>query len=137
MNFFRYDPKTKFKHACTVDPAVAYDDPKTGQLVIFLIHQAIEMKDLNHHLLRSMQCCMNSVLIDEVPKYLAPVPSETINSAQMINSFDATHPIIIPLTITGITSYFNVRKPTQGEDEDIIITDKTHGRSSTVGFIKL
>ena len=43
-----------------------------------------------------MQCYMNGVLIDEVPKFLAPVPSETTHAIELENPFDATHPIIIP-----------------------------------------
>ena len=31
---------------------------------------------------------------------------------------DATHTIIIPLKLSGVTSYFDVRKPTQEEYED-------------------
>ena len=76
------------------------------------------MKGLDLHLLCPMQCCMNGVLINEVPKYLAPVPSETIHAIQIENPIDANHPIIIPLKLNGVTSYFEVRKPTQEEYEN-------------------
>ena len=33
VNVFGYYPKVKSKHACIVDAAVAYDAPKTGQVV--------------------------------------------------------------------------------------------------------
>ena len=61
---------------------------------------------------------MNCVLINEVPKFLAPFPSETSNAIQIENPFDVNHPVIIPLKLTRVTSYFNVRKPTQEEYED-------------------
>ena len=68
VNVFGYNPKVRSKHACIVDATVTYTKPETSQVVIFLINQVIEMKGLNHNLLCPMQCCMNSVLIDEVPK---------------------------------------------------------------------
>ena len=41
-----------------------------------------------------------------------------MHAIQLENSFDATHPIIIPLKLNGVTSYFKVRKLTQKEYED-------------------
>ena len=65
-----------------------------------------------------MQCHVNGVLINEVPKFPAPIPSETTHAIQIENPFYATHPIIIPLKLNGVTSYFDVRKPTWEEYED-------------------
>ena len=65
-----------------------------------------------------MQGCMNGVLIDEVPKFLAPIPIETMHAIQVLNPFDATHPIIIAIKISGVISYVKVRTPTQNEYED-------------------
>ena len=56
-----------------------------------------------------MQCCMNSVLINNVP-------NETIH-VQLENPFNATHPIIIPLKLNGVTCFFEVRTPTLEEYE--------------------
>ena len=68
-----------------------------------------------------MQCCMNSVLINEVLKFLASIPSETAHAIQLENPFDATHPIIIPLKLNGVTSYFAVRTPPEEyEDKNIL-----------------
>ena len=76
------------------------------------------MKGLNHHLLCTIQCRMNGVLINEVPKFLAPIPSKTMHAIQLENPFDATHLIIIPLKLNGGTRYFKVKKPTKEEKED-------------------
>ena len=65
-----------------------------------------------------MQHHVNGVMINEVPKFLAPIPSEIMHAIQIENPFDATHLIIIPLKLNGVTSYFKVRKPTQEEYED-------------------
>ena len=80
MNAFEYNPKAWLKHACIVNAAVAYTESEKGQVVILLFNQAIEMKGLNHHLLGPMQCWMDGVFIDEVPKFLAPIPNETMHA---------------------------------------------------------
>ena len=38
VNVYRYDPKVGSKHVCIVDAAVAYTEPKTGQVVILLLN---------------------------------------------------------------------------------------------------
>ena len=103
MNIFGYNPNVRSKHAHIVDATVAYDEAETGQVFILLIHQAVGMKGLKHHLLFPMQCHMNGFLINEVPKFLAPVPGEITHFIQIMNTFDATHPIIIPeLQVTSM-----------------------------------
>ena len=91
------------------------------QVKLLSFHWLIEIKGLNHHLLCLMQCDVNGVLIDEAPKFLAPIPSETMNAIQIENPFDATHPLIIPFKLNGVTSYFEMTKPTQEDYEDQII----------------
>ena len=112
MNVFGYYLKAGLRHACTVNAAIAHSEPETGKVVILLVNQAIEMKGFNHHLLCLMQCCMNGVLIDEVPKFLTPLPSKITNAIQLENLFYATDLIFIPLKLNGVTSYFEVRTPT-------------------------
>ena len=118
LTFYGYDPKTGLMYGCVVNATVAYTVPETGQVVILSINQAIEMKGLDQYFLFPMQCCMNGVLIDEVLMFLAPIPSETTHAIQIENLFDATHPIIIPLKLNRVSSYFEVRKPTWEEYED-------------------
>ena len=55
------------------------------------------------------QWCVNGVLIDEVPKFLAPIHSEIMHAIQLENPFDATYPIM------EVTNYLKVRKPTEKE----------------------
>ena len=61
-------------------------------------------------------------MLEEVPKFLKPIPSETMHGKQIINFSDAANLIIIPLQITRLASYFDVRKPTveDYEDQDIV-----------------
>ena len=97
VNVFGFYPKAGLKCACMVDAVVACTEPETDQVVILIINQAIEMKGPDHHLLHPIQCCMNGVLINEVWKFLAPVPSETMHAIHLVNPVDTTYPIIIPL----------------------------------------
>ena len=74
---------------------------------------------------------MKDVLIDEVPKFLALIPSETMHAIQIENLFDATHSIVIPLKLNRVASSFKVRIPTGEEYEDqnilkIKLTTKAH-----------
>ena len=114
LNVYGYDPTAELKHACIVDAPVAYTKPETGQVVILLLNQMIEMKGIDHHLLCSMQCCVNGVLIDEVPKFLEPIPSETMHDIQIENPFE----LKLKESLVTFTSYFEVRKLTQEEYED-------------------
>ena len=60
-------------------------------------------------------------------KFLALVPSKTIYAKQIYTPFIATHPIIIPLKLNGVSSYFDVRKLTweEYEDQNILKVDCT------------
>ena len=64
------------------------------------------MKGLDHHFLCLMKCCMNGVLVDKVPKFLAPIPSETMHAIQIENPFDATYPIIICFKLNEVMGYY-------------------------------
>ena len=105
-NVFEYNPKAESQHAAIVNTLIAYTQPETCQVVTLLINQAIEMKSIEHHLFCQMQCYMNGVSINEVPKFLAPISSETTCAIHIKNSFDATHPLIIPLKSNEVTNNF-------------------------------
>ena len=68
-----------------------------------MINQAIHIDQLVHHLLCNMQCHLNGVHISEVPKFLAETPSERTHAEELVNSFNAAHPLIIQLQLSGIT----------------------------------
>ena len=51
---------------------------------------------------------MNGVQISEVPKFLTETLSEITHAIKLVNPFDAIHPLIIPLQLSGVTSYFDV-----------------------------
>ena len=68
-----------------------------------------------------MQCHLNGLHISEVPKFLAESPGMTTNATELVNSFDAAHPLIIPLQLSGVTSFFDMYTPSiiEYENEDV------------------
>ena len=56
--------------------------------------------------------------ISEVPKFLAENSSETTHAIELVNPFDAVHPLIIPLQLSGATSYFDVYSSSIAEYEN-------------------
>eukprot|EP00804_Cyclotella_cryptica_P019398 CCRYP_006588-RA/>CCRYP_006588-RA protein AED:0.13 eAED:0.13 QI:0/0/0/1/0.75/0.6/5/0/864 len=65
-----------------------------------------------------MQCRLNGIKISELPKFLAEDPDESTHSLQVVDPLDDSSPLFIPLSLTGVTSYFQVRKPTIAEWEN-------------------
>jgi hypothetical protein len=65
-----YDPSLGTKTYATVSGALAYDDSMTGKVYHLVIDQAIHIPHLDHHLLCSMQCRVNDVVVDNTPKFL-------------------------------------------------------------------
>ena len=79
-----YDESLGTKTYKTVSGVVAYTDPKTGRTLHLIINQAIHVPHLDHHLLCPMQCRVNDVIVDEMPKFLAIKPT------------DQTHALTVP-----------------------------------------
>ena len=94
-----------------VSAAVAYDDPKSGEVIILIFHQALHMPELDHCLLCPMQLRLNDVVLNERPKFLTQRPTEE-DHAMIIDD------LIIPLELDGVTSTFPGRMPTQKEYEE-------------------
>ena len=110
-----YD-KLKAKSYRTVSAALAYDDPKTGEVHILEVHQAIEIPHLHHNLLCPMQLRVNDVEVNERPKFLTRYPTDS-SHVIIVPSEGCEVRLTIPLSLKGVTSYFPTRKPTREEYE--------------------
>ena len=100
------------KSAPIVTAAIAYDDPSTGKSILLVIHQAILIHGLEHNILCPMQMRHNGITVNECPKHCTPVPARDDHAIVIP---DGNY--MIPLSISGVTSYFPSRKPTRGERE--------------------
>ena len=68
-----------------------------------------------------MQCCLNGVHINEVPKFLGETPKDTTHAIKLVDHFDTAHLLVIPLQLSSVTSYFDVYSTciAEYENEDI------------------
>ena len=117
-NIYSYDPKDGHRSAKTVDATVGYQDQQSAKKFILVINQAICIDDLDNHLLCPMQCHLNGVQISEVLKFLAENLSETTHAIELVGPVNTAHPLIIPIQLNGVTSYFDVFSPSVAEYEN-------------------
>ncbi len=99
----------------TVSGVVAYDDPQTGRMLHLIINQAIYIPHLDHHLLCPIQCRVNDVTINDLPKFLAADPINQTHALTLTNPNNPLQPVILPLTLRRVTLLLNVRSVTINE----------------------
>ena len=64
---------------------------------------------------------MARVRINDIPKFLAEDPDEKIHAIIVDELPNLNEPLIIPLVLKGVTSYFPSRNPRASEYEDYSI----------------
>ncbi len=96
----------------TVSGVVAYDDPQTGSTLHLIIKQAICISHLDHHFLQPMQCCVNDVPINSLPKFLAANLTDQTHALTINDPDNPLQLVILPLTLRGETLLLNVRTVT-------------------------
>ena len=112
-----YDEKVSERNSCrTVGAVLAYDDPRSNETYYLVVNQAIEIESLKMNLLGTMQVRDNDVYVNEEPKHMARNPTDEHHCLKLMRN-DGT-PLVIPLSINGVTSYFPTRKPTVQEWEN-------------------
>jgi hypothetical protein len=110
-----YDKSLGSKTYQTVSGVVAYDDPQTGRTLHLIINQAIHIPHLDHHLYCRMQCRVNGVTINDLPKFLAANPTDQTHASTINDPNNPLQPVILPLTLRGVTLLLNVRTVTINE----------------------
>ena len=110
-----YDGQGKKTNCRTVSAVIAYDDPKTGEAIMLILHQAIFIPGMKHNLLCPMQLRLNDVEVNETPKFLIEEPTEYNHALVLHRGDDAEY--VIPMSLQGVTSYFPSRKPQAEEFE--------------------
>ena len=110
-----YDKSLGSKTYQTVSCVAAYDDPQTGRTLHLIINQAIHIPHLDHHLLCPMQCCVNDVTVNNLPKFLAANPTDQTHALTINDPNNLLQLVILPLTLRGLTMLLNVRTVTINE----------------------
>ena len=94
-----YDESLGSKTYQTVSGVVAYDDdPQTGRTLHLIINQAIYIPHLDHHLLCPMQCRVNDVTVNDLPKFLASDPTDQMHALTLTDPDNPLQPVILLLT---------------------------------------
>jgi hypothetical protein len=96
----------------TVSGVLTFDHPRDGQVYHLVFHQAIHMPELDHHLLYPMQCPVNDVTVNNVPKFLTPFPTENTHALIVQNPGNDSTTLSFPLHLQRVTLYLLVCKPT-------------------------
>ncbi len=110
-----YDESLGSKTYQTVSGVIAYDDPQTGRMLHLIINQAIHIPHLAHHLLCPMQCRVNDMTANDLPKFLATDPTDQMHALTLTDPNNPLQPVILPLTLRGVTLVLNVRSTTIDE----------------------
>jgi hypothetical protein len=110
-----YDESLRSKTYQTVSGVVAYDDPQTGRTLHLIINQAIHIPQLDHYLLCPTQCCVNDVIVNNLPKFLASDPADQMHALTLADPNNPLQPVILPLILRGVTLVLNVRSTTIDE----------------------
>lgn len=82
-----------------VQAATAYDDAETGITYMKIINQALQIPDLETTFLNLNQMHMNGIIVDDIPKHLAPNPEIATHSINVPNT-----DLHITLKLKGIIS---------------------------------
>jgi hypothetical protein len=122
-----YDPQQGSQTFEMVSGILAFAHPQDRQVYHLVFHQAIHMPQLDHYLLCPMQCCVNDVTVNDVPKFLTPLPTDNTHAFVVKNPDDDSTTLSFPLHLQGVTSYLLVCKPRADKwvSGDIVRIDMT------------
>ena len=108
VNVQGYDTSLGVKQYSTVSGAFTYVNPFTGLKYHLIVHQAIHMPDLGHHLLCPMQCRVNGVVINECPRMYCREPTQESHAIVVMDKNGAS--VVLPFFLRGVTSNLNRSK---------------------------
>ena len=115
VNVQGYEPSLGAKQYSTISGALAHVNPSTGLKYHLIVHQAIHMPDLDHHLLCPMQFCANRVVINECPRMYCREPTQESHDIVTMDENGAS--VVLPFFLIGVTSHLTVMPLTHDEFE--------------------
>ncbi len=89
----------------TVGGVLAFDHLRDGQVYHLVFHQAIHMPQLDHHLLCPMQCHVNDMTVNNVPKFLTRFPTDNTHALVVQNPDNDSTTLSFPLHLQGVMLY--------------------------------
>ena len=115
VNVQGYDPSLGEKQYSTISGSLAYINPFTGLQYHLIVHQAIHMPDLDHHILCPMQCRANDFVINECPRMYCHEPTQEFHAIFVIDENGAS--VVLPFFLRGVTSHLTAMPLTRDEFE--------------------
>ena len=106
VNVQGYDPAPGSKAYRTISGEIVSLHPVSGGSFHLVIHQAIPIPTLKHHLLCPMQCRVAVVTINDCPTFLTSYPQEDSHYIIAVDEYKAG--TVIPLALQSVTSILNV-----------------------------
>ena len=94
VNAVGYDPSLGAREYSTITGGLVYVQPYTGKRYHLVVHQAIHMPELDHHLLCPMQLRANGVQVNDCPKFYCKKPDE--ESHAIVASDEYGENVILP-----------------------------------------
>ena len=98
-----------------VSDALSYDYPKSGEVIVLVLHQAISIPHLDHNIVSPFQMQLNDVKVNEKPRFLTEKPNDLTHTLIVTGAFGTGDNLVIPLGIHGVSYIFLMRKPTTQE----------------------
>ena len=102
VNVQGYDPSLGIRLYQTISGVIGYVHPHNGRKYHIIIHQAIHMPDLGHHLLCPMQVRANGVILNECPRMYCNEPTAEDHAVVALD--EDGERIVLPLFLSGVTS---------------------------------
>ena len=115
VNVHGCDPSLSTKQYITISGALSYVNPFTSLKYHLIAHQAIRMPDLDHHLLCSMKCRADGVVINKCPRMYCGEPTQCSHAIVAMDENSAS--FVLPFFLRGVTSHLTVMPLTRDEFE--------------------
>ena len=106
VNVQGYDSTLGSKQYRTISGALAYDNPHSGKRYHVIIHQAVSIPTMKHHLLCPMQSRANGVTVNDCPRMYVENPDE--ESHCIVANDEDGNKVLLPFLLRGVTSYLSV-----------------------------
>ena len=90
--------------------------PFSGRRYHLVVHQAIHMPDMDHHLLCPMQCRTNGVKLNKCPRMFCG-ENVTEEDHAMVAFDEKGERVVLPFFLKGVTSYMTVEALSREEWE--------------------
>ena len=116
FNVTGYDPiQPTAQSLRIVSAALAYDEPKIGEVTVLVLNQAINVPHLKHNLMSPFQMRLNDVKVNDTPFSITEIPTEETHTLIVTGAFVIEDELVIPLEVHSVSSVFPTGKPTTHE----------------------